>query len=693
MDDLFEKEIGSEPRSMEAIFDDLRRLAQRDGAIHEISAIVYRDWVLTIDTQDAKIVDPPEQRWATSKLNSNELMLLLGLAVQSQSDRIYSVIETEGDFAETADRLLRELHDRLLWETRLDPVHPTPPDKRQIAAVAREAIYYGAESFYINQLERYARDRFRDDFDWLLRNVGLSPGSMVQIARFILDRITAQMSGVIGMQQAGQDLTKGDLTNSLLIAKSDLAQFGDKAATFIEKFARPVAGANLAFTGPFHLNEVGLAPLIDLGECLYVPNSNRLFLSIYESPFYWMMADRSYADTHAINRGRFTERSAVGILEKIFGNRNVHRNVTIERSKKKIAGEADVLVVYGDFVIIVQAKSKRVSLKARAGDEHALYKDFQGAIQDPYRQAYEFAKLIHEGATARTAIGQTLHFTETARTYPVVVLSDAFPSTTILSDAMLEREPGIKPVIWDLGFLDAAARLLPTPIEFLFYLKCRAEMFERIHSDSEFNFLGYHLRAKLFIPDDCDFMHLDRDFASVIDDYMICADLKIPAERPLGILERIGDPAVSGLLAHLKTAPPEVASVVLDFYDFSGEGLGRIGQMIEYCRAEVSAGKLFKAFSNLTESGGFTYLVSATLDERIRVAAEALGRKHKYDQKCDRWYVIVDCIKTAKPVDRFLPLSGRWQEDADDEEFSRQVEKVFRRKEIPPELLAMTAED
>lgn len=69
------------PRSVRAIFDDLHALCLSDGALHQISAIIYRDHVLTIDTKKGRVKDAPAQRWSTAKLNKQELMLLIGLAV------------------------------------------------------------------------------------------------------------------------------------------------------------------------------------------------------------------------------------------------------------------------------------------------------------------------------------------------------------------------------------------------------------------------------------------------------------------------------------------------------------------------------------------------------------------------------------------------------------------------------------
>ena len=87
-----------QPRSAAEIFEDLRALAQSDGALHEISSIIFRDWFVTVDRHGGRVIDDPTHRWSTSKLNKNELMLLLGLMVQSASERTYSVLaDTRSD--------------------------------------------------------------------------------------------------------------------------------------------------------------------------------------------------------------------------------------------------------------------------------------------------------------------------------------------------------------------------------------------------------------------------------------------------------------------------------------------------------------------------------------------------------------------------------------------------------------------
>ena len=68
-----------EPRTEAANFEDLRILAQSNGALHELSILIFRDQVVTVDRHEARVVDDPEHRWSTSKLNKHELLLLLGL--------------------------------------------------------------------------------------------------------------------------------------------------------------------------------------------------------------------------------------------------------------------------------------------------------------------------------------------------------------------------------------------------------------------------------------------------------------------------------------------------------------------------------------------------------------------------------------------------------------------------------------
>ena len=671
------------PRLQEEIFADLRTLAHEKGALHEISALFYRDWILTVDLQEGKVTDDPERRWSTDKLNTNEIMLLVGLMVQAPDNQTFAHEAQGTDFAERADRLLREFHDRVNEDARavFDLTSQRFLEKPEsLGMFAREAIYYGALSFYLHQFAHFARHRYRDDGTWLLQNAGISVRPVIDIAKFIIAQLTAQLSAVGQSQAEGQAFSKSELTNSMLVSKTALKKkFGSKAAAFIAKFATPAYDANVNFDNPFAINTVMIAPLIDLGDSLYVPSQYRLLESVYESPFYWMIVDEEYKAAASDHRGVFLEETTAHILRRVFGNENVFVNARIPVADNQIGGEVDVLVRYGEFVIVVQAKSKRITLKARAGDPEALKADFEGAIAAPYAQALASCALISNGSFCVDRDKNPIDLPRLSRLFPLVVLSDAFPAATTLSSSLLERpENAPAPVIWDIGVLDCVARMLPTPIEMLFYLKSRGDVFDMSVSDSEYNFLGYHICQKLALPENT-FLVIDRDFATVVDDFMISADLGLDAEPPKGVLERLEIPLVSELLASLKTAPPEIASVVIELYDFSSEALEELSTMILSVRDEVSrTAKAIKAFSIPTGSGGLTYAVTKDFSFKSQAAAAAIGRKNKYQAKADHWYVILDNLQTEFPVDGLLPLVWSWKEDEEEAEAVQRVGQLFQ---------------
>ena len=672
----------SELRSIAEIFGDLRVLAQSDGAIHEISSLIYRDHFVTVDRHDARVIDDPEHRWSTSKLNANEILLLLGLMVQSPAESTSAVQSADDDFATRADSLLHEFHVRVAADAASTfdvTTNSIVEQEHSIGLVAREAIYYGAAGFYLHQFLKFSRKRYREDTEWLLRNVGISIRPMLDIAKFILDRINTKMTAVGYLREKGRNFSKRELTGSLLIAKEDVRnKFGAKCDAFFSKFVTPLTEANKQFTDPFAINSVALAPIIEMGDYLYVPLQYRLCESIYESPFFWMISDHRYADIHAEHRGEFVERTAADILCSVFGAENVYKNVVVSRSARERGGEIDVLVSYGEFVIVVQAKSKRITLKARAGNADALKTDFKGAVQDPYKQALECIELIKAGAKCIAENGNEPELHTLPRFSPLVVLSDSFPASTMLSRAMLQRIDEVAPVIWDIGVLDCVARLLPSPIELLFYLKCRSDAFDQIVSDSEYNFLGYHIRSKLALRAESDILLLERDLATVVDDFMVAADVGIEADRPVGILERVRIPVVSDLLTELKKADPRVASVVIDLYNFSSAALEDISATVLNIREELAAtGKAIKAFSIRTESGGLTYVVTIRRDSKAVEAARAIGAKHKYDTKSDRWYVVLDSMETENPIDSLGALVWPWVKDENEAKASERVATMF----------------
>ena len=50
--------------------------------------------------------------------------------------------------------------------------------------------------------------------------------------------------------------------------------------------------------------------------------------------------------------------------------------------------EADVLVLFADRAVVVQCKSKKLTLEARKGNDLQLREEFKKSVQDAYDQAH-----------------------------------------------------------------------------------------------------------------------------------------------------------------------------------------------------------------------------------------------------------------------------------------------------------------
>ena len=86
---------------------------------------------------------------------------------------------------------------------------------------------------------------------WLLENAGISIRPMLDIAKFILDHIHAQMTAVGHFREHGHQFSNHDLTNSLLIVKEDVRKkFGAKSTAFFAKFITPITATNKGFMDP-----------------------------------------------------------------------------------------------------------------------------------------------------------------------------------------------------------------------------------------------------------------------------------------------------------------------------------------------------------------------------------------------------------------------------------------------------------
>jgi len=308
-------------------------------------------------------------------------------------------------YVERTEALLEELHQAMIkpwfegWDSGAGKIPEGDPFAN--ASAMREPIFYGGESAYHFQYEQLACLKYGADNAWLQTNKRFRIDDACRIAEG-LGRLQSkrQLECFQSLRKLPSD--QWTILPGFVFTKEDAADAsgipGETVESVLDAFSCSPSERNSSFTALNEFNATNAMPILKIGHGSYILLQHYSLLeAIYENPFFWMAADKPYLQTAVANRGRFAEGFAADRLEAVFGTARVLRNVDIYKGKDRFA-EADVLVLYGDRAIVVQAKSKRLTIEARKGNDLQFHDDFKKAIQDAYDQALVCADaLSNEG--------------------------------------------------------------------------------------------------------------------------------------------------------------------------------------------------------------------------------------------------------------------------------------------------------
>ena len=357
---------------------------------------------------------------------------------------------------------------------------PQPP----LGDALREPIIYGPESAYESQYLDLAVERYSADNGWLKRNCGFIIEDTVRVVKALLAVRERAMEAVLLRTIAPG---RRNLLAPFAVNVSEVAaECGFSVETVAAVFdAFALRGKNTEFATASDFNAATATPLIVIGADSYLLFQNyTLAEAVYTTPSYWMAEDRDYRDAHSDHRGRFAEKFCKKRLSAVFGRDRVFSNVNL-LSGKRVVGEVDVLVLYGDRAIVVQTKSKRLTIEARKGDLGQARADFAKAIQHANDQGFTCARsLSNPDCVLALEDGERITLRdELKEVYVVCAVSDSYPALTFQARQFLnyKRTERIQPpLVTDVFLVDVVAEMLATPLRFLSYLNRRVKYHEKI---------------------------------------------------------------------------------------------------------------------------------------------------------------------------------------------------------------------
>lgn len=669
-------EVAQSPtRSEQAIFDELTKVCTSPGYIHAIAYLCFRDNMIRYSGEMKP--EDMQHMFSENRLIRTETSTLIGLLIKSDIDLEVPSPDVLRQYIDKTESLLKEIHQSMsaaFWVS-LDPTKVADKNFNPFTSgtVLREPIFYGGESAYSFQYRDLSPKKYARDNDWLIANNSFS----IQAARDVVLAIgRMQDKASVSMLRSMRDMSPEQSTflrGDTFTAK-DVAAFSHVDILIVEKvlaaFSLPKGERNPQFNALHDFNIANALPLVPLGEDKYALfHIYSLVEALYESPFYWMGADKAYVSTAMRHRGLFTEEFSAECLARVFGKDLVHSNVDIFETKDTKSGEIDVLVLFGNRAIVLQAKSKRLTLEARRGNDGQIRDDFKKSIQDSCDQAYKCARMLGDSKyTLRDGTSKEIAIPMPIKdVYVLCVVSDHYPALSFQTRQLLQFSSikGVSPpFVLDVFTLDAMTEMLQTPLQFLSYVDRRTNYSDKLMASHELTILSYHLKQNLWLSEEHDMVMLHDDISTDLDLAMLARREGISAKRtPDGILTRFAATALGRFVKEIEDRPdPGTIDLGFMLLTLDENTIVEASNGIEELsrRGRVD-GKSHDLTIGLGKGGtGFTVHCN---DDPIEIAGPALQRHchaRKYTEHAQTWFGV--CVRPSDTSLRFgINLDYAWE--------------------------------
>ncbi|UXN05277.1 hypothetical protein [Bartonella sp. HY761] len=648
----------STARSENEIFDDLLKLCTSPGYIHALSSISFIDNIII--SKDVISPDDIRRFKDSSPLIRSELAILIGQMVKKPLNQALPCPATIKNYIHKSRALIEELHAAInnasLDITKLVDLHKQGKNPFKEGNVLRESILYAHDSAYSFQYEELIKLKYKADDGWLEKNCGFRIDDAILIVKVLSKLIIQKISEMLNSIDIS-NINSLTYLQIFTFTKQELEEKSSLSSSIIESFLTAFqfdsTKNNDCFKTASDLNQINIQPIIHIGGDSYaVFQHYQLYEALYESPFFWMLQDAKYKNQAESNRGQFTENYISDRLESIFGKNNVLRNINIYQGKN-IFAEADTLILYGNCAIVVQAKSKRLTIPARKGDSKILSDDFKKAVQNAYDQSLDCADaLINWDA-------QKLVFKDTKNNainipapiehiFLICAVSDHYPALNTQSKQFLlpKTDDIIKnPLIIDIFTLDVMAEFLDTPIQFLHYLNQRHASYEKLLINDELVALAFHLKHNLYFEDNLDLVHLRDEFTSEIDAAFMVRRLGLRGNKEIkGLLTKYRNTVLGTILKQLRNQPnAEAIEIAFFILSLSGEAIEDLSQLLKKSIKTAKSKKIMKDVSipMKDSSCGLTLYIARKVDDKVMNDIREHLTLRKYRDKAECWYGLI----------------------------------------------------
>jgi len=458
-----------------------------------------------------------------------------------------------------------------------------------------------------------------------------------------------------------------------VVEHSGLAE--DVCAAFLSRLSQQPPYRNPLFTTTFtdgdralwDYNTAKERPFFTNGQFFWIFAPNALNEVLYSTFFFDLMADESYKSTFESSRAKVLEELSASFFRRIFPAGNVYLN------PRYLNGEefADALVVYDGKVLIVQCKSKGLTLAAHRGEnEAALKTDLQKAIRNAIAQACKGRKFLESNDLPRLLVESGEIAIRRSEINEIVLVAVTYMPLHSFATRIREVEDDLgmehsEYPAWALpiGDLDIVTQICNSPARLLHYIRRRLLLEtgdKRVRAD-EMDLLAFYLDQGLWLKggdmDEANLVGLS-GYSPPIDEYVFNRydreiEYSLPkVARPDGFDELVMD--IESLPSQYRT---DCALVLLEL---SGDTSKEVMRLIETTKERCIQrhDSVTSSAGNDDPAWGLSIVANSrglSVEESAR-RAEGFARIRKYSRRLEKWVALGWREGSTKSVDTALWL-------------------------------------
>ncbi len=686
-----------QPREEFQILEDLATLAGSPGYVHAVAHICHRDTIIHIK---GKLESSDMDRlFSSERLIRTEVTTLIGLMVKKQLDLTQQPTDLIEGYVERTDALMRELHDSMSYPMLASMIEAVkvgaPSPNPWHGSGIREPIFYGTESAYAFQYRDFVHEKYRADDAWMLKNKGFTS----EQARILAKTMCALMD-----EKGTRLLFNARATSAPPETWLPAFEFSLDEVTFHSGVEKDVVvaffhafcfvGDNSGFKEVGDFNEVAARPLLPTNRgTVFLFSHYAICEALYESPFFWMWGDKEYRPTADKHRGAYAEQFAARRLTGVFGSEHVYTNVNLHRGRD-IVGEADVLVIYGDRLIIVQAKAKKLTIAARKGNDNQLKTDFSAAIQNSYDQGWACAnEMIAGGCRLVDDSGNEVKLPPSIKeVFLFNLVSEHYPALAFQVRQSLEFKTTDvirPPFVMDVFLLDTLTEMLATPLRLLSYVKLRVAASDKLMSGHELTVLGYHLKQNLWLDDKHDLVMLEDSIARDLDTaMMVRRDNQHGDDTPVGILTKMRGTRYESLIKEIETrADPATLELGFHLLSLGEDTCKNIHFVLETITKQTKVdGKRHDAtLASGKLPSGISFHCNPMPSREAIAVLELHCTKRKYQQHASQWFGV--SVSPAGQVQFGITLDFPWVASQEMERLTADMKPASHVRDVLPQYM------